>query len=243
MRILLTSGGTKVPIDRVRSITNMSRGTFGAKIARQLLQYEDVCLTYLGAKEFEMPFSCRVDFGDSTSKMHALEKVLKRARLESVHGDCYRQVEYKTFDEYAKALKEEMSQLPDIVVLTAAVSDYTTKPHPGKIRSDSDLNIELEETPKLIGKIKKWHPDCHLVGFKLLVNSTDEQLFDAANKSLEKNGCDFIVANDLRDIKAGKHRLLIVDKNGGFAIHQNTDDSDYLAKVIAEKVHSLGDKK
>ena len=33
MKILITSGGTKVPIDRVRSITNMSHGTFGSRIA------------------------------------------------------------------------------------------------------------------------------------------------------------------------------------------------------------------
>ena len=33
MNILVTSGGTKIPIDRVRSITNMSRGTFGSRIA------------------------------------------------------------------------------------------------------------------------------------------------------------------------------------------------------------------
>ena len=33
MKILITSGGTKVPIDRVRSITNMSQGTFGSRIA------------------------------------------------------------------------------------------------------------------------------------------------------------------------------------------------------------------
>lgn len=32
MNILITSGETKIPIDLVRSITNMSRGTFGSKI-------------------------------------------------------------------------------------------------------------------------------------------------------------------------------------------------------------------
>jgi phosphopantothenoylcysteine synthetase/decarboxylase len=37
MRVLITSGGTKVPIDGVRDITNMSHGNFGAKIAREFL--------------------------------------------------------------------------------------------------------------------------------------------------------------------------------------------------------------
>ena len=38
MKVLITSGGTKVPIDTVRHIGNMSSGTFGAKIAFQLLE-------------------------------------------------------------------------------------------------------------------------------------------------------------------------------------------------------------
>lgn len=32
MKILITSGGTKVPIDSVRSITNLSKGTFDSQI-------------------------------------------------------------------------------------------------------------------------------------------------------------------------------------------------------------------
>ena len=32
MKVLITSGGTKVKMDLVRSITNMSRGTFGSQI-------------------------------------------------------------------------------------------------------------------------------------------------------------------------------------------------------------------
>jgi phosphopantothenoylcysteine decarboxylase/phosphopantothenate--cysteine ligase len=39
LKILITSGGTKIPIDAVRYITNMSSGTFGAKIATQALKH------------------------------------------------------------------------------------------------------------------------------------------------------------------------------------------------------------
>jgi phosphopantothenoylcysteine synthetase/decarboxylase len=38
MKILITSGGTKIPIDTVRDITNMSTGTFGTKIAEECLR-------------------------------------------------------------------------------------------------------------------------------------------------------------------------------------------------------------
>ena len=43
MRVLLTSGGTRVPIDRVRDIRNMSMGTFGSRIALELLRLNARC--------------------------------------------------------------------------------------------------------------------------------------------------------------------------------------------------------
>ena len=38
MRILITSGGTKVMIDGVRHISNMSKGTFGSAICKSFLE-------------------------------------------------------------------------------------------------------------------------------------------------------------------------------------------------------------
>ena len=243
MEVLLTSGGTKVPIDRVRSITNMSRGTFGAKIARQILiqsRYEpkdkEVHLTYLGAKEFRMPFSFRVDFAEEEVPVGG-DGYLGRATLYGFCKNRYRQVVYKTFEEYAKALERLVKEeQPDLVILAAAVSDYVVvDPVGGKIRSGSDLKIELEPAPKLITRIKEWCPGCCLVGFKLLVGSNDDELLEAAWRSLEQNGCSFVVANDLRDIRAGKHRLLIVSEGKHEEFNSKDDDPDYLARVVANK--------
>jgi phosphopantothenate---cysteine ligase (CTP) len=240
MKVLLTSGGTKVPIDTVRSITNMSRGTFGSKIARQLLRCDNVNLIYLGAKEFRMPFSIRIDFAEvNQENVQVLsDRLLELAYEYLCNSKRYKQYTYKTFNEYTELLEKLIKEeKPDVVVLAAAVSDYVVAdPMEGKIRSGGDLTIELKHAPKLIGKVKKWLPDCHLVGFKLLVNSTDDELIESARKSLEQNGCDFIVANDLRDIRAGKHRLLIVDNKIVEEIRSRDDDPDYLAKVIADKI-------
>jgi phosphopantothenoylcysteine synthetase/decarboxylase len=53
-KVLITSGGTKIKIDMVRSITNMSRGTFGAKIADAVQEFNDN-VTFLCAKNSVMP--------------------------------------------------------------------------------------------------------------------------------------------------------------------------------------------
>ena len=42
INVVITSGGTSEPIDRVRKITNSSTGRLGANIANKLIQREDI---------------------------------------------------------------------------------------------------------------------------------------------------------------------------------------------------------
>lgn len=239
MKVLVTSGGTKVPIDMVRSITNMSRGTFGAKIARQLLirggRQIDM-LTYLGAKEFRMPFSIHDPDIHTRGVDVICREVVYLAGLHEEHKDRYAQCTYKTFDQYAMQLEKLVrDDKPDLVILAAAVSDYIVpNPVDGKVRSSDDLKIDLEPAEKLIGRVKEWHPDCKLVGFKLLVKSTRKELEAAAKESLQKNKCELVVANDLRDIKAGEHQLLIVGPNVICQFKTDPNDPDFLARVVAD---------
>ena len=56
-KILITSGGTKIKIDRVRSITNMSKGTFGSQIAESFFNRfkTNINLTFLCSYDSRMP--------------------------------------------------------------------------------------------------------------------------------------------------------------------------------------------
>ena len=183
IKVLVTSGGTKVKIDMVRSITNMSKGTFGSKIASEFMKYGDTYVTFLHAKGSRLP-----DYGANTL------------------------IEYETFDEYAANLSLELAKKPDIIVLAAAVSDYGVANYvDGKIRSKGDMVIELKPLPKLISTVRKACPNAVICGFKLLVNSTEDELIKAAAESLDKNKCDIVVGNDLRDIKANNHTLWMVE--------------------------------
>jgi phosphopantothenoylcysteine synthetase/decarboxylase len=113
----------------------------------------------------------------------------------------------------------------DIIILAAAVSDYGTVPVDGKIRTKDNLNIELQPLPKVISKIRGIVGEkTKIVGFKLLVNSTKEELEASARDSLIKNNLDMVIANDLRDIKSNNHKLLIVEKD------KPTDDTDLITK-------------
>jgi len=218
MRILLTSGGTKVPIDDVRSITNMSSGNFGAKIGREILDQRND-LVFLTHKDGKTPM--KTEIGLTTGDLNAIAHKINWAKLR-MHR--YQEITYNTFNDYYDQLEEliykSKTEPIDAIVLAAAVSDYVVKnPASGKVRTSTQMNIELEPTPKLISKIKnEWGYKGILVGFKLLVNTKRSELIDAARKSVVENGCDFVVANDLKDIKAGNHRAILVFKDSEYTV-------------------------
>lgn len=238
MKILVTSGGTKIPIDRVRDITNMSKGTFGSKIAYELLKFGHEVLFFRATYSCS-PMSVDIDLvkgynmGDFTSWYNERSKFLS----------LYSEAAYSTFDEYSDGLEKLIKKEdPDVVLLAAAVSDYGVSNFvDGKVRStDNDFNIILKPLPKLITKVKEWAPKTKLVGFKLLVDSTEEQLLDAAKKSIEDNNCDMVVANDLSDMKRGEHTIrLVFSKKEPRVFKTDHKDPNYLARIVASNCTSL----
>lgn len=240
MKILVTSGGTIIPIDSVRRITNMSKGTFGSKIATELLKMGHEVLFFM-AKGSKSPYRFTVDMLKQGDELAS--DTLSPIRKLLVYKDNYKEMEYSTFDDYRNRLERWIKiERPDIVMLTAAVSDYGVEnPIEGKIRSNDMLTIKLTQLPKIIHLIKTWHSTCKLVGFKLLVNSKPNQLVDAAKRSISENGCDMIVANDLADIKDGKHKVHLVFPNDKETKLFTTDveDRNFLARMVAEHTVNL----
>ena len=226
MLMLITSGGTKVPIDKVRDITNMSNGTFGRRIAIAALE-EAHSVHFFHAKHSKTPFKLTLDYfkDDWRTQLDAWGDFYQFCEQNSSNYD---QSAFRNYDDYAEGLEQLiLNTAPQVVVLAAAVSDYgVAHPVDGKIRSADQQTIEMEPLPKLISQIKKWHPRCFLVGFKLLVNSTEDELLVAAEKSFRDNGCDMIVANDLRDIKNDDHRLLLLARHGEMVVRRKSESQN-----------------
>lgn len=239
MKILVTSGGTKIPIDRVRDITNMSKGTFGSKIATELLKLNQEVFFYK-AKGSKSPYQFTVDMlkqkDDSVIEFLAPYKEL----LE--WSSNYREVDYTTFDEYKDGLERLVKiERPDVVVLAAAVSDYGVEnPFNGKVRSNDLLSIKLVQLPKIIYYIKEWHPDAKVVGFKMLVESKTYELIEAAKRSISDNKCEMIVANDLEEMQRGKHRIHLVYPNKEPSTYEHDpNDPNFLARIVANNIIDL----
>ena len=116
-----------------------------------------------------------------------------------------------------EAVKEELRKKFDIVIMAAAVADYTpTKPSRKKIKSnDSEMKITLKKAPKIIDQIKKYQKNVLLVGFKAETNVNRDQLIKSAKKKLIESSSDLIIANDIGSDRYKKNpknnQVIIVD--------------------------------
>lgn len=189
IRALVTTGGTREPIDEVRYIGNHSTGAFGVAIARALLE-QYVETTVLAGK-------------------HA--RGLMRGNEPFVIRD------FDSFRDLDAVLTDETAKKPNIIFMAAAVADYSPTPQVGKISSDADeLTITLQRNQKLIGKLREQcGVETFIVGFKLLSGVSRDELVYAAREQLEKNHLNLVVANDLSEIHGDTHPVIVVTPEGG----------------------------
>ena len=212
MKILITSGGTKVPIDRVRSITNMSRGTFGSRIADAF--FDEGLEAFRTGNEHGNPIEKITFFTAKNGKLPTAQSL-----NDETYEDGYRPIDiigYSTFDEYKSGIEELLKkETYDIIVVAAAVSDYgVANYYDGKYRSrEDDMCIRLVKLPKVLPIMRKLAPNATICGFKLLVDSTEDELIDAMKKQIDESNVDLVIGNDLRDIKNNDHQLLVISKH------------------------------
>ncbi|AIF69003.1 phosphopantothenoylcysteine decarboxylase [Palaeococcus pacificus DY20341] len=115
----------------------------------------------------------------------------------SVPSFVENQIEVETVEEMLQAIESELkSKEYDIVILAAAVSDFTPKEKAQKkIKSGKELILELVPTPKIIQRVKEIAPDVFLVGFKAEYGVGEEELIAQARRQIEKAKSDVVIAN------------------------------------------------
>ncbi|KPU63068.1 phosphopantothenoylcysteine decarboxylase [Thermococcus sp. EP1] len=115
----------------------------------------------------------------------------------SVESFVENQIEVETVGEMLEAIENElMSKKYDVVVLAAAVSDFTPKERAEKkIKSGQSMILELLPTPKIIQRIKEIQPNVFLVGFKAEYGVNEEELIIRAREQIEKARSNVVIAN------------------------------------------------
>lgn len=225
MKILITAGGTSEPIDDVRKITNRSTGKLGLAIGERLLrEYPDKLekLYYLHGETADYPRGPQVEpvrIGGTVDLKERLTEILTRDSIDAVI--------------HSMAVSDYMVDKVTTVeaIKTGVESAEITR---NKISSSiDDLAIILKRTPKIIGIIKELSPRTKLVGFKLLSNVPHEELIAVAKGLMEKNRCDFVLANDLKEIGGGMHKGYLVHRDGRV---DSMETKEEIAEMIARRV-------
>jgi phosphopantothenoylcysteine synthetase/decarboxylase len=214
-RILITSGPTRGPLDAVRYITNKSTGRLGLILAEQALS-RGAMVTFMYGKGSLIPDAD--ELGPEFSS---------RLRL----------VEIETVSELVAAMRDELdTNQYDAVLHSMAVLDYVPERYiEEKTRSGQDeWWIKLVRTPKVIRVIKELQPQTVLVGFKLEVDKSKEELIQIAHRSLLANKADLVLANDLHQIEQGRHVGYIVNPNG--EVEDVAEGKEEIARKLLDAV-------
>lgn len=180
MKILVTSGATREPIDAVRFISNVSTGATGAALADELQRagHEVTLLHGPGAVRPRLVGDCE-EFGSAADLGTRLRRRLAPGK--------YR-----------------------LVIMCAAVADYRPRrPRTGKIRSDAPLlRLDLVRNPKLLPQLKSFSPRPLLVvGFKLTAGAGPVSSRRAVGALFTAGGVDAVVHNDLTGLGDGPDRV------------------------------------
>ncbi|MFW0967509.1 MAG: bifunctional phosphopantothenoylcysteine decarboxylase/phosphopantothenate--cysteine ligase CoaBC [Thermacetogeniaceae bacterium] len=204
-KVLVTAGPTREHIDPVRFITNHSSGKMGFALARR-------------------------------AKNRGAQVTLVSGPTTIKPPDGVRVIAVETAQEMFEVVKDLFTDM-DIVIKAAAVADYRPKVKESqKIKkSCSDLVLELERTPDILGYLGEHKEKQLLVGFA----AETEKVLDHAREKLLRKNLDLIVANDLTMEGAGfaaETNIAVIINKKGSVRELPLMTKDKLADMILDEV-------
>lgn len=253
-RILITAGPTNEYIDEVMKITNMSTGRLGIELTKRFLE-EGYNVTLIATRSVvRSGLYERYNLQDN--------KNLKTVPIETTN-DMYNALEEESKDNYDLVIHssavgdykpeftfrmEDMAKEIELLVKEGKTSyeeilGTLTNPNckvndDTKISSyETHLTVKLTLTTKLISHLRTWYPNSILIGFKLLENVPKEHLIEVAKRLCIKNNMDYIIANDLHDLRKGQHLSFLVANSGYQNIEFHSPEDIYIevSKLLVKK--------
>ena len=189
--ILITAGSTRGYLDAIRYITNTSTGKLGREIALEAMRH-GAFVTYIYGKDSLFP-------------------VIENCN--DIKSTQLKLIEIETNNDLIKVLQEKLKNRRfDAVIHAMAVADYVpARAKQGKTSSQKEeWLVKLVKTPKVINLIRITWPEAFLVGFKLEVNRTKDEIIKIAGRFLTKSKANLIVANDYKHISRNRHIAYMV---------------------------------
>ena len=206
-KALILTGPTRYDIDPVRYISNKASGRLGYWLARE---------------GFRRGCEVKVIYGPGSVGFPDHIPVIKA---------------YTTEDMLQETLKELSQETYDVAIFSAAILDFKPKQRTdSKVESGREWTIKLVQTPKVIEKVIRNHPDLFVVAFKLEYKIPEKELIEGAYQRLKELGAGLMVANDLAAIRGERHRAHIINKK------KEVKTVDATKSVLAEEIFNAIEK-
>jgi phosphopantothenoylcysteine decarboxylase/phosphopantothenate--cysteine ligase len=178
MKILVTAGATREPIDAVRFLSNVSTGATGTALAAALIA-----------------------LGHHVTLLHGTGSVPPPATVADTEI-------FSSAAELFERLDRRLGPGQfDAVIMTAAVADYRPSASAdGKLPSTApEFLLPLVRNAKLLPRIKSLSPHpLTVVGFKLTVGADAPARAAAVAALFAAGGVDLVAHNDLAEIPADR---------------------------------------
>lgn len=208
LKLLITAGPTREPIDAVRFVSNRSSGKLGLALAGAAAGAGHRVTLLLGPVSHEPEPAANL-------AVHRFESAADLEKLLQTHLPKH-----------------------DVLVMAAAVADYRpVRPAAGKLPSDKQnrLTLELEPTPDLVrhcADIRR--PQQRIIAFSL---EQPEQLEARARRKLSRKAVDAIVANPLETMDADTISALWLDASGGRQASGRLSKADFATWLLSRIEH------
>ncbi len=194
LRVLVTAGGTREPLDPVRFIGNRSSGKQGIALA------------------------------DAAARRGAKVTLIAAHLEVALAADVARTVtmiEAGTAAEVAAAVERELPA-SDLVIMAAAIADYRPSTvSDAKIKKDDEgetLELSLVRTEDILHSISATaRTDQTIVGFAAETEQDAGVLLQLAREKLARKGCDFLVVNRVgwaEGFATDSNTVMILDRPG-----------------------------
>jgi len=168
VRILITGGGTREPIDPVRYIGNRSTGTQAVALAARAIA-RGASVTFVAANiEVEPPY------GATVLEVSTAAEMAKAVSVQAEHADVV--IMAAAVADYRPARVSEVKIKKETV--------------------GESLTLDLVQNPDILSALShSKRPDQVIVGFAAETVQDSDALLDAARTKLERKGCDLLVVN------------------------------------------------
>lgn len=140
--------------------------------------------------------------------------VLIHPRIMDLFGIT--EVAAESAHEMISSVLDEIGKGCDLLLSSAAISDYTLEALGSKIKSGQELSLNLRPTAKLLQKVREKYPNLDIIGYKAETHVSESELLTSGRELLRRYDLSMVVANDVGEEGMGNeiNSVYLLDFSG-----------------------------